>query len=142
MSRADADNNKPSKKVDESQRANFAIFECRHARSRLHGCSQHVPCIRKCCPIDEAWDVKNSSCQKVDIAETASRAWDPNFYEVTDDGDCVIKLKDLHGPNTPPPQFHYDIGPPRKCGQSEEWNVIPSRNIPGELGLGRWRTVC
>lgn len=102
------------------------IYQCHNDIESLN-CSEEQPCVRKCCP--EGWEVTtNSTCRE---RKSGRNPWSPSFYEMSDDGDCVHKLKKGMAKD-----IQYEIGTPENCDMKNR-RPVPSKNIPGEYGLGR-----
>jgi hypothetical protein len=106
----------------------FDILTCLR-KNLFVNCSINRPCVRKCCGKDESWDFANSTCRKI---RNEAWNWSPLFYEMTEDGDCVFKLESTGL------EIQYEIGTPENCATSQDWNVIPGKNIPGIYALGRY----
>ena len=92
------------------------------------------PLVNKCCGVGEFWNVSVGECQD---SEDSSWVWSPSFYKLTDDNDCVVKIEGEDAKNLSKTVINFSVGLPAQCKTSMNWSVIPSRNIPGEYGLGR-----
>ncbi|CAG7629262.1 unnamed protein product [Allacma fusca] len=44
-------------------------------------CSENTPCIRKCCDLNEVWDLKRKSGARQFCVSTSNTTWEPEFYK-------------------------------------------------------------